>query len=179
MVTKTEQDGRIATVMEQMPYGLYIVGSRSADGQLNGMMADWVMQVSFEPRLVAISFELDSQTLENIRATDAFSVSLLPEDDAGMRLAAKFAQPYNGAKVAGRSARGSTAVHHKLDTAPHWLLANGCPVLTQALGWFECEAEAFVPAGDHTLVIGRVTGGESLQTGNPLTSSFMGWTYSG
>ena len=41
--------------MHEMPYGLYIIGSKEDDGRVNGMMADWVMQVSFEPRLVAVS----------------------------------------------------------------------------------------------------------------------------
>ena len=31
---------------------------------------------------------------------------------------------------------------------------NGCPVLDKSLGWVTCDAEQFVPAGDHTIVIG-------------------------
>ncbi len=47
----------IERVMHELPYGLYIIGSREeSDGKVNGMMADWVMQVSFEPRLVAVAF---------------------------------------------------------------------------------------------------------------------------
>jgi hypothetical protein len=38
-------DDEMRQIMEQMPYGLYIVGSKM-DGDVNGMMADWVMQVS-------------------------------------------------------------------------------------------------------------------------------------
>jgi flavin reductase (DIM6/NTAB) family NADH-FMN oxidoreductase RutF len=53
--------------MHEMPYGLYIVGSKESAGKINGMMADWVMQVSFEPRLVAVSFENNSHTLANLR----------------------------------------------------------------------------------------------------------------
>ncbi len=44
----------IVQVMEQMPYGMYIVGSSDSNGVPNGMMADWVMQVAFPPRLVAV-----------------------------------------------------------------------------------------------------------------------------
>ena len=42
-----EQDD-IKAVMDEMPYGLYIIGSRMGN-EVNAMMADWVMQVSFVP----------------------------------------------------------------------------------------------------------------------------------
>jgi Flavin reductase like domain len=73
----------IQDVMATMPYGLYIVASRDGD-ELDGMMADWVMQVSFEPRLLAVSFENNARTLENIRATGGFTVNLLSEQEASM-----------------------------------------------------------------------------------------------
>ena len=41
---------------------LYIVGSHDTASENNGMMADWVMQVSFVPRMVAVSFENDPHT---------------------------------------------------------------------------------------------------------------------
>jgi flavin reductase (DIM6/NTAB) family NADH-FMN oxidoreductase RutF len=56
---------KIPQVMDEMPYGLYIVGSKLGE-DVNGMMADWVMQVSFQPRLVAVALENDARTLWNI-----------------------------------------------------------------------------------------------------------------
>ncbi|MHB8377042.1 MAG: flavin reductase family protein [Dehalococcoidia bacterium] len=170
-------DRNIQGVMEQMSYGLYIVGSRKGD-DADGMMADWVMQVSFEPRLVALAFESDARTLENIQATRVFSINLLSQDDASMALAAKFAQPYYDAKVGGRTAIAAR-IHHKLDQIPYQLSAGGCPVLDGAMAWIECEPEQFVPAGDHTLVIARVRDAGRLREGEPLTSSYTGWNYSG
>ena len=124
MVTEVDT-GRAALVMDQMPYGLYIVGTHDSEGEPNGMMADWVMQVSFQPRLVAVALELDARTLANIRATGRFSVALLPEDEDGRKLAAKFAQPYMGAKVAGRSMGERAALHHKMESVPHFFSKNG------------------------------------------------------
>ena len=57
--------------------------------------------------------------------------------------------------------------------------ANGCPVLSAAMGWLECSAEEFVPAGDHTIVIGAVLDGRLVREAEPLTSSYTGWNYSG
>ena len=167
----------VARVMHEMPYGLYIIGSKEAEGaRVNGMMADWVMQVSFQPRLLGISFENDSRTLANIRANKVYTVNFLAEGEDGMHLAARFAQPYSGSKVHGPQATG---VHRKLQGIPHKLTAHGCPVLDAAMAWLECEAEQFVPAGDHTIVVGRVLAGEIVREGEPLTSTFTGWNYSG
>jgi flavin reductase (DIM6/NTAB) family NADH-FMN oxidoreductase RutF len=163
--------------LAEMPYGLYIVGSRS-DEVPNGMMADWVMQVAFEPRLVAVSIENDAHTLANVNRSGVFSVNLLSADEFG--LAAKFAQPYFGSKVSGRGSPARDEVHHKLDGVRHEPGAHtGCPVLTDALAWLECHVRMTVPLGDHTLVIGRVVDGGVLHEGEPLTSLITGWPYSG
>ena len=169
---------QVIKVMDQMPYGLYIVGS-AADGEVNGMMADWVMQVSFEPRLVAVSFENDAHTLENVRTSRVFTVNLLSQDEHSMELASKFAEPYYGAKVKGRAGAAATEIHHKLEGVEHTKTANGCPVLGAAMGWLECSAEEFIPAGDHTIVIGAVLDGRLVREAEPLTSSYTGWNYSG
>ena len=129
----------VERVMHEMPYGLYVIGSKEADGRVNGMMADWVMQVSFEPRIVAVSFEGTSHTLQNIRERQYFSVNLLARDDDSMELARRFAQPFSGEKVQGRRGEERTKVHYKLDGLPYQATPNGCPVLDAAMAWFECE----------------------------------------
>lgn len=178
MVTTTPER-MIEDVMDCLPYGLYIVGSRAADGEPNGMMADWVMQVAFNPRLVAVAFEKDAHTLENIRADGVFTVNLLCQDAESMHLASRFAQPYYGRKVRGRAGGAMTEVHHKLDGIDYSLSESGCPILGLAMGWLDCRAEQFVETGDHVLVIGRVMDGAIVREGDVLTSTYTGWTYSG
>ena len=143
------------------------------------MIADWVMQVSFEPRLVAFAFEDDSRSLARIRANGVFTVNLLTEEPDSMELARQFLQPYDASKIKGRSDEAAAQHHHKLAGVEHWLRDSGCPVLEDALAWLECEAEQFVEAGDHVLVIGRALDGEVLVSAEPLTSLYTGWTYSG
>jgi flavin reductase (DIM6/NTAB) family NADH-FMN oxidoreductase RutF len=168
---------KVQDVMGRMPYGLYIIGS-SRDDDVDGMMADWVMQVSFEPRTVAVSFENDARTLENLRSTGMFSVNLLSEEKASMALAAKFAQPYYDQKVGGRVER-PVRTHHKLDDIAYERTAKGCPILARAMAWLECEVDRFLPMGDHTLVIAHVRDGAVVRDEEPLTSTFTGWSYSG
>jgi flavin reductase (DIM6/NTAB) family NADH-FMN oxidoreductase RutF len=176
-MTMTTTAGTLHDLMELMPYGLYIVGSRN-DGDVDAMMADWVMQVSFEPRLVAVALENDARTLENVETTGVFSVNFLSQDQASMSLAERFAQPYYDAKIRGRGAT-TVAVHHKLDNVSHTLSPTGCPVLSGAMGWFDCRVEQRIPIGDHTLVVGRVLDGGLSRDGEVLTSAYTGWNYSG
>ncbi|MCY4639353.1 MAG: flavin reductase family protein [Chloroflexi bacterium] len=169
-------DELVQQAMHELPYGIYIVGS-VRDGEPNGMIADWVMQVSFRPRLLAVAFERSSYSLASIRANRAFTVNLLAED--GMTLAARFLQPREGAKIRGRSERAQAVVHRKLDGVEYSVDARGCPLLGEALAVFECEAEQFVDAGDHELVLGRVLDARLLRSADPLTSVYTGWSYSG
>ncbi len=169
----------VERVMHEMPYGLYIVGSKESGGRVNGMMADWVMQVSFQPRLVAVAFEGTSHTLANVRERRYFSVNLLAQDDESMELARRFAQPFSGEKVEGRKGEERAKVHYKLEDVPHQTSANGCPILDTAMAWFECELVEEQPIGDHVLVVGAVLDGGVLKEVEPMTSHYTGWTYSG
>ena len=49
-------DDSIKDALNLMPYGFYSITSRNGD-DVNIMVANWVSQVSFEPRLVAIGLE--------------------------------------------------------------------------------------------------------------------------
>lgn len=169
-------EDKLSKVMEMMPYGLYIVGSRSSEGD-DGMMADWMMQISFRPRLVAVSFENDAHTLENIRANQAFTLNLLSQDEASMAVARRFAQPYLDSKVGGR--QGTVRTHRKLEGAGFTRAPNGCAVLDEAAAWLECQARDFHPTGDHTLVIAEVIGGQLRREAEMLTSTYTGWNYGG
>ena len=161
-----------------LSYGVHVIGSRSSDGTLNAMLADWVMQVSFKPRLVAVSIENDARTLRFIRETGAFTVNLLHEKD-GLDIARKVVMPSEARKVRGRSEEAASHVIDKLANISHGLHENGCPVLDTALGWIACEAEAFHPTGDHTIVIGRCIDGERLRPGEMLIERELGWEYAG
>ncbi len=168
----------VAEALETFPYGLYIVGSRGADGTLNAMMADWLMQVSFKPRLVCCSVENDATTLRFVRETGLFSVNTLPLD--AKELASRFAQPRDASKIKGRSEEEAHKVYDKLVGIDYTRgERTGCALLDDALAWLECEVHELVPAGDHTLVIGRVLDGAVLREGDALTQKALGWQYGG
>jgi flavin reductase (DIM6/NTAB) family NADH-FMN oxidoreductase RutF len=55
----------------------------------------------------------------------------------------------------------------------------GCPVLRDTLGWVECAVESETPAGDSTLLIGRVVGAQVLRREEPLTMLAAGFRHAG
>ncbi len=147
--------------LQQIGYGLYVVGSKK-DDEVNGMTANWLTQVSFDPRMVALAVEAQSHTLANIRASRVFSVNIIAEEDTA--LIEKFVEPQERAG-------------NKLGGVAFRAVQTGCPILDQALAWFECEVVQTVTTGDHELVIGRVVNGGESREGEPLTLRAMGWSY--
>ena len=168
----------VEKAMLALSYGVHVIGSRAADGTMNLMIADWVMQVSFEPRLLAVAIENDARTLRFIRETGSFTVNLLHEKD-GHRIARKVVMPSEGSKVRGRSEEAPAAVTDKLAGLDYSLGFGDCAILNDSLGWIACSAVDFVPAGDHALVIGAVEEGDVLRSGEMLIERDLGWEYAG
>jgi flavin reductase (DIM6/NTAB) family NADH-FMN oxidoreductase RutF len=167
----------IEQAMLALSYGVHVIGSVAAGGALNAMLADWVMQVSFEPRLVAVAIENDARTLRFIRETKVFSVNLLHQKD-GADIARQVVMPAEGSKIRGRSSDAGGVVD-KLAGLDYGIHDNGCAILDDALGWFTCDAEQFLPSGDHTIVVGRVTDGAVVRVGEMLIERELGWEYAG
>ena len=62
--------------LEQISYGLYVVGSKNGD-EVNGMTANWLTQVSFEPLLLAISVNPGNDTWSLIEQSGRFAINVL------------------------------------------------------------------------------------------------------
>src|SRR5262245_51115033 len=85
-----EYDRLRRRVLWTMPSGLYIVGSRAGDRR-NGMTLNWATQVSFEPKLLAISVEKPAVAHELIAEGKVFSVCTIDREDRA--IVRKFTKP--------------------------------------------------------------------------------------
>jgi flavin reductase (DIM6/NTAB) family NADH-FMN oxidoreductase RutF len=152
------------SVLRLFTYGLYAVGARHGD-EVSGMTANWVMQSSFEPPMLALAAEADSHTCQLIRASGAFAVSVY---ESGQR------------ELAGRLGR-TYAKHPEKLNAEMWQPgpATGSPVLVAALGWVECRVQGSTPSGDHILFVAEVVEAGQNREGTPLTLKEAGFKYSG
>lgn len=132
----------IADLFQRLTHGVYVIGVGDA-AEENAFTAAWVMQVSFDPLLLALSVNPQHSSYGLLQRGRAFSVNVLTRDQ--MALAAHFGQP---------------AAVHKLASVSWTKGSTGVPLLQDAVAWFECIVEDERPAGDHVLVVGRVIGGE-------------------
>jgi len=138
-----EYDKLRRRVLWKMPYGLYVVGSRSGvERQL--MTLNWATQLSFEPKLVGIGVEQTAVTHGLIRAGGAFSLCTIDREDRA--IVRKFVKPVEVDEAA------STLNGFAFHDGP----ATGVPILDQAVSWLECQVRQEVACGNHTLFIGEV-----------------------
>jgi flavin reductase (DIM6/NTAB) family NADH-FMN oxidoreductase RutF len=129
-------------VLWTMPSGLYVIGSRAGDRR-NLMTANWVTQVSFDPKLVAVSVEHEALTAGLITDGGVFSLSIVDREDRA--IVRKFVKPVEHDEESGTL--NGFAFHEA---------RTGAPVLAQALAYVDCEVRERLPLGDHILFVGEV-----------------------
>src|SRR5262247_2295899 len=87
---RDEYDRLRRRVLWTMPSGLYVIGSRAGDRR-NGMTANWVTQVSFAPKLVAVAVEREAFTHELIAEGGVFACTIVDRKDRA--IVRKFTKP--------------------------------------------------------------------------------------
>ncbi len=125
------------------PSGLFVVGSRAGERR-NAMTLNWCTQVSFDPKLLAISVEKDALTHQLIEDGGAFAVCTIDREDRA--IVRKFTKPVEVDETA------STLNGIPFHDAP----VTGVPVLDQAAAFVECAVRNPVDCGGHTLFIGEI-----------------------
>jgi flavin reductase (DIM6/NTAB) family NADH-FMN oxidoreductase RutF len=137
-------------VLWKIPSGLYVIGSTDGDRRRNGMTANWVTQLSFDPKWVGVGIEQDALTHELIEVGGVFSVCLLARDDRA--IVRKFTKPVDvdlGART--------------LNGFPYVERATGAPVLAQSVAFCDCEVRDRMTVGNHTLFAGEIVDCDFLQ----------------
>lgn len=139
---REEYDKLRRRVLWKMPYGLYVVGSRSGIKR-NCMTLNWATQVSFDPKLVGIGVEKTAFTHELITEGGCFSLNILSREDRA--IVRKFVKPVD-VDVDAKT----------LNEIPYHDGPTGAPILDQAVAWVDCEVRNPVDCGGHTFFIGEV-----------------------
>lgn len=133
------QQAEIAELIKTLSTGIYGIGVQHA-GEVRIFTASWVMPVSFDPVLIALSINPIHRSYQILRENGFFSINVIGHDHPG--LAEKLAGP--GDRLQGLK----------------WLKGHSaCPLLENALAHVECRVLHDYPAGDHQLVVGEVLGG--------------------
>jgi flavin reductase (DIM6/NTAB) family NADH-FMN oxidoreductase RutF len=136
----------LADLFRRLHAGVYVVGV--ADGERrNAFTAAWLMQVSFDPLLLALSVNPGHASFPLLVGGGGFAVSVLSREQ--LELARHFGTRSGREtdKLAGVSWREGR---------------SGAPILAGAVAYLECRLTGRFPAGDHEIVIARPVAGELL-----------------
>ena len=135
--------GRFAT-------GVTVLTTRNQSGQPVGMTASSLASVSLNPPLVSVCVDVSADMHQALSASGVFVINILAADQE--ELSRRFADLSAEERFTGIGWRETP---------------GGLILLRGALAHLECERYADFPLGDHTLFVGRVTGGE-VGEGEPL-----------
>lgn len=161
-------DDPIRDALRMMPYGFYAITSKSGD-DVNAMVANWVTQVSFDPRLIAVGLQKTAYSHGLIESGQVFSVNIFNQADA------EKIKPF----TKGRSKNPDKMKDANYKPAPE----TGTPVLDGAAAYLECRVTQLVDTGgDHDILVGEVVGAEVIKPGDAaetLSLPGLGWSYAG
>lgn len=158
----------IKDALHMIPYGFYSITTRFED-DVNAMVATWFMQVSFEPRMVALAMQKDCYSRDLIGKGNVFAVNIFNKADV------ELIKPY----TKGREKNPAKMEGAKYSLGPE----TGCPILDGASAYLECNVVAIHDdGGDHDIIVGEVMGAGIVKTGeasDTLSLLDLGWSYAG
>ena len=140
---RDEYDRLRRRVLWKMPSGLYVIGSTDGGNRRNGMTANWVTQVSFDPKWIGVGVERSALTHELIEAGGCFALSLIDQEDRA--IVRKFTKPVD-VDLDAKTLNGFAYVEK----------VTGAPILAQAAAFIDCEIRERLAAGNHTFFVGEV-----------------------
>jgi flavorubredoxin/flavin reductase (DIM6/NTAB) family NADH-FMN oxidoreductase RutF len=137
-------DNELDKALGRLSGGLYIITAKKGD-MSSAMLASWVVQASFQPLGVTIAVAKDRAIEALMHVGDKFVLNVLAEDNY-QALMKHFLKRF--APGADRFAG--------VKTQP---ASNGCPILTDAVAYVECEVASRMELSDHHIVYAVVDSG--------------------
>lgn len=144
-----------------MTYGIYVLTS-SHQEEINGMIASWVSQISYDPLLVMAAVHPNRYSHQLIEKSGSFALHVV--DRRQTEFLARFKGPDPKSKFAAvQWQRGQT----------------GSPILRDCLAYLECKVRDRLAPGNHTLFVGQVVDARSFSDGTPFSTLDYSGVYLG
>jgi flavin reductase (DIM6/NTAB) family NADH-FMN oxidoreductase RutF len=137
-------------VMGHFATGVTIVTSHDGAGNISGLTANSVASVSLDPPMVLVCVDKKSDSYPMFGASNTFAINILANEQE--TLSRRFAKS-GGDKF--------TGVGYRLGV-------TGCPILTDTIGFLDCEVRHTFEAGDHTIYVGEAVEIEVGAEAEPL-----------
>jgi len=123
------------TALKYLNTGVSVIAVRDGD-TVHAFTAAWVMPVSFNPPLIAISINPSHQSYAIFKRGGLCSVNILEQSEMAL------ADHYGQSGLANKMSMGT------------WIeQASAAPILKQSLATFNCQWRNEMQAGDHQLVV--------------------------
>ena len=138
MTTKEEK----FIAVSHIPSALYVTCAKdNKSGKIDGFLASWVQQVSFEPLLISICIKSERLSFDSIKEGEVFSMNIVGEHNK------QIMKPFWSGYPEGQS---------PFDELEHSISEEGGIVLKDAKSTLICKAREITSPGDHNLVVAEV-----------------------
>ncbi len=155
-----------SSTLRLLSNGVYVLTACGPE-VVHAATVTWAVQVSIQPALVLVALRRNSLLSQAVRKAHRFALNILGADQRPV--AEKF--------FAHRTAPADSEV---IEGHGFRMTAGRCPLLSDTLAWIECRLAAEPPApGDHSLLLGEVTGAGIRRQGDPMVLWQTPWSYGG
>jgi 3-hydroxy-9,10-secoandrosta-1,3,5(10)-triene-9,17-dione monooxygenase reductase component len=134
-----------------IPGGLFIITTKQGD-QTGTMLASWVQQAAFEPPSFTIAVA-KGRYIESL---------LVPGSPVVLNVLAK-----GQGKLIGHFAKSFEPGIDPLADLDLGAAPSGQPYLAEAIAYLDAEVVGSLDAGDHSIVLAKITAGAKLSDGEP------------
>ena len=137
-------------LFKQITHGVYVISVANGAEQ-NAFTGSWVMQVSFDPPMIAFSINPEHYSYKLLLAGGACTINVLGQEH--LAIAAHF---------------GQSGIKEKMTTYRWQTAKTTAPVLSDCLAYFDCKLSHMTDAGDHKIAVCEVIAAVELNSGWPL-----------
>lgn len=132
----------IAAAIGHIPSGLFIVSVQDPETKIiDGYLASWIQQVSFEPMIVSLAMRAGRPAYELIKKGAPFAINVVGDHDK------TFLKHFW---------KGYDPNQNPFEELAHDIGAQGGVILKQAKSAMECVLISSVKPGDHEIVFAKV-----------------------
>ncbi|MCY4465949.1 MAG: flavin reductase family protein [Chloroflexi bacterium] len=161
-------EDKIKDALKMMPYGFYAFTTKDG-ADVNAMVVNWVSQMSYAPRLLAVGIQKSCYSRGLVEAGGVFGLNLFLQADSDAIMSV----------TSGRARKPDKMDDADYSAAPE----TGVPVLAGAAAYIECKLTQIVDVGgDHDIVVGEAIHADVMKEGAPpdvLSLTELGWSYAG
>lgn len=125
--------------LAQYPTGVTVITTVEPTGTPRGFTANSFTSVSLDPPLLLVCIAKSAASCETFCEASSFAINILEEGQKDI------------------SGLFATQRPDKFQIAPWREGKAGTPLIEGTLAWFECQRQDQVEAGDHIILVGRVT----------------------